>query len=392
MADPNILNNPAFYAYFNNMHVASPTPQVHYNNTTIPQNMGFTTWNTQQPGGFQNVGGSRQQNVVDLDDEEVPETQFHVGQNDVDPQKKKRSHKRKTPGEERLKTKPIPWTSNEEMSLSKAWLEITEDPRCSNYQKEKTYWSRIYNVFLKLEDQEDGYRDPDGIGAKWRKMRPLIQSFNQIYTRLSNSSVRQSGSDDAMLQANAQNEFRAEHKKAFPYLAIWQFLRTSSKFHIVIVFDPFKTRGQPSAKRSKTSSSNDHQSTGSDARYQINLNDTEEDLEEPHEEADAFQPPQRPVGRDRAKKAAQPSSSGVRIDYTETFEKVTNKLDGLLQTSQQRINLKKEHGDRKLKLKESRQKAIDLQILTSDTTNLTGAELALAEQMKQEIREKYNLC
>ncbi|XP_022033055.1 uncharacterized protein LOC110934175 [Helianthus annuus] len=288
---------------------------------TVPQNMGFATCNTQLPGGFQNVGGPSQQNAVDLDDEEVPETQFLVGQNAVEHEKKKRSHKRKTPGEERLKTKPIPWTSNEEMSLSKAWLEITEDPRCSNYQKEKTYWSRIYKVFRKLEDQEEGYRDAD-----------------------------------------------------------------------VIAFDPFKTRGQSSAKRSKTSSSTDHQSQGSDARSQINLNDIEEDLEEPHEEADAFEPPQRPVGRDRAKKAAQPSSSGVRIDYTETFEKVKNKLDGLLQTSQQRINLKKEHGDRKLKLKESRQKALDLQILTSDTTNLSGAELALAEQIKQEIREKSNLC
>ncbi|XP_021978654.1 glutathione S-transferase T3-like [Helianthus annuus] len=359
---------------------------------TIPQNMGFATWNTQQPGGFQNVGGSSQQNAVDLDDEEVPETQFHVGENVGEPQKKKRSHKRKPPGEECLKSKPIPWTSNEEMSLSKAWLEITEHPRYSNYQKEKTYWSRIYKVFLKLEDQQEGYRDADGIGSKWRKMRPLIQSFNQIYTRLNNSSVRQSGSDDAMLQANAQNEFRAEHRKAFPYLAIWQVLRKSSKFHIVIAFDPFKTRGQPSAKRSKTSSSNDNQSQGSDARCQINLNDIEEDLEEPHEEDNAFEPPQRPVGRDRAKKAAQPSSSGVRIDYTETFEKVTNKLDGLLQTSQQRLNLKKEHGDRKLKPKESRQKALDLQILTTDTTNLSGVELALAEQMKQEIREKYNLC
>ena len=237
----------------------------------------------------------------------------------------------------------------------------------------------------------DDYRDTEVISAKWRKMRPVIAAFNQIFTRVSNS--RQSGADDATLQTLAQEEYRGTYGggQAFKYLAIWQVLRLSSKFNIVIDLDTFAHLGQPSAKRSKTSSSAEQQSQGSDARCNINLNDIEEDAEEEPREVDPRQQLQRPIGRDRAKKAAQSSSSGGRVDYTDTIQQMTTRLDGLLQTNQERLNHKKEIAQKRLELKQSRQQQRDFQFLTTDTSHLTGPELAMALQMKQQIREKYNL-
>ena len=79
----------------------------------------------------------------ELDDEEVPETQFHVGDDGGQGRQKKRAHKRKPTGEARTKTPSIGWSANEEMNLAKAWLEVTEDPKAS-----KLYFNYIFLYVL----------------------------------------------------------------------------------------------------------------------------------------------------------------------------------------------------------------------------------------------------
>ena len=62
----------------------------------------------------------------------VPETQ-PTREDDGGVRRNKRSHKRKPTGEPRAKAAQIRWTSNEEMNLARAWLEITEDPKCGKF-------------------------------------------------------------------------------------------------------------------------------------------------------------------------------------------------------------------------------------------------------------------
>ncbi|KAL8237586.1 hypothetical protein R6Q59_018667 [Mikania micrantha] len=59
--------------------------------------------------------------------ETVPETQHQ----DVEsgPSQRKRAHRRKAPEEPREKPTQIPWSSEEQMALARAWLEMTEDPQ-----------------------------------------------------------------------------------------------------------------------------------------------------------------------------------------------------------------------------------------------------------------------
>jgi len=93
-------------------------------------------------------------------------------------------------------------------------------------------------------------------------MRPHIQNFNQIYTRRTNANNHQSGENDSDVVKSTLAEFHGIYGKPFGLLAIWEKIRHSSKFHYVTDFDARRTRGQPSAKRSKTSSSNEPQSQG----------------------------------------------------------------------------------------------------------------------------------
>nr|XP_043615957.1 glutathione S-transferase T3-like [Erigeron canadensis] len=248
---------------------------------------------------------------------------------------KKRSHKKKSPGEVRLRAPSIPWSREEGMALCAAWLSVTEDPEEANYQKEKTYWIRITDGLRTLLKKPKDYRDPEGIGAKWRGIRPFIQNFNAIYTRLTNSNNHQSGANDTDVIKRALAEFHGTYKTHFKYLDICEKIRWSSKFHYVTNTNVKTTRGEPTTKRSKTSSSNEPQSQGSDARFEFDLNNMTED-------ESAFL--ERPCGRDAAKKAAHGGSSSSSgkgkavARYSETFDNLSKKLDGLFEASRERIN------------------------------------------------------
>jgi hypothetical protein len=132
----------------------------------------------------------------------------------------------------------------------------------ANFQKERNYWKRICDKFLLLERKEEGYRSPDNLSSKWRKVRPHIANFNQMYNRRTNANNHQSGESDADVVKSVLAEFQGVYGKPFTFLRLWDKLRYSSKFHLVTDFDVKTTRGQPSAKRSKTTSSNEPQSQG----------------------------------------------------------------------------------------------------------------------------------
>ena len=263
----------------------------------------------------------------------------------------------------------------------------------ANYQLHKTYWRRITEKFHTILNKQP-YRDQDVVSSKWRKMRPVIQSFNQIFNRLSEKNNHQSGSSDADLQSMALAEHQGLGGPAFPFLREWTLLRRSSKFEEVMHQSVTKTRGEPTAKRSKTSSSADPESTGSDARINIDLNETDDDETE---EAPRYI---RPVGRDAAKKAARAgeSSSGL-APLQDEFEKLGTRIDGLLNIGKQRVELgkeklrlKKEKEEReKEREKRNKDKELqeDLEILNTDYSNLTGIQRHLAEQLKQRIMAKY---
>ena len=55
-----------------------------------------------------------------------------TGAGSSQPKKGRRVHRKKGPDEPKMKNKQLPWTPSEQMSLCKAWLEVTEDPLCGN--------------------------------------------------------------------------------------------------------------------------------------------------------------------------------------------------------------------------------------------------------------------
>ncbi|KAL8246168.1 hypothetical protein R6Q59_007384 [Mikania micrantha] len=126
---------------------------------------------------------------------------------------------------------------------------------------------------------------------------------------------------------------------------------------------------QPStSKRSKASSADSPGS--SDARVQINLNELDEE-----EEDDEIEDLTHPIGRDRAKadraRARRVSSPQPIPDYTKGMENLSQRIGDFNE------------------LKRERQRLVELQLLFTNTDQLTGIDREIAEREKEKIRNKY---
>nr|XP_043612988.1 uncharacterized protein LOC122584960 [Erigeron canadensis] len=230
------------------------------------------------------------------DVEEVQETQPEVSVSS--PQKEKRKHRKKETEAPKKIPSQVNWSEEESLALCRSWVDVSEDPKCANYQKARTFWLKIQEGYHKILKRPT-YRGIESLHGKWRKIRTSVTMFNGIITRLSGSGY-QSGSSQEDLISNAVSEYNAQFP-IFKFLKEWQCLRRSSKWEVIDSWEAMSSPGEPSSKRSKTTSeSSGQQSVGSSARVAFDLNDTYEG--EPQPQLSRLG---RPVGRDTAKKAGR---------------------------------------------------------------------------------------
>ncbi|KAJ0462978.1 hypothetical protein HanHA300_Chr14g0510101 [Helianthus annuus] len=101
----------------------------------VPPTFGFS-----QAGGWQ---PSQQQAEPDVN--VVQETQPEPV-----PEKSKRgrrSHKKKEANKPRRKNTYLNWTKEEEYTLARSWLEVSEDPEIANFQTGHVFWDRVRASF-----------------------------------------------------------------------------------------------------------------------------------------------------------------------------------------------------------------------------------------------------
>nr|KAJ0220437.1 hypothetical protein LSAT_V11C200089060 [Lactuca sativa] len=128
---------------------------------------------------------------------------------------------------------------------------------------------------------ESETRNADQITSKWRDIRLKCTQFGGIYNNLLN--IRKSGSNDFDVFKAAMEQFEktTPTRKAFPYMKPWLKLKDAPKWK----------------EQTEGTSNPDASSQQSDGRTHIDINDDLLDLEND-------QLLRRPVGRNKAKKAA----------------------------------------------------------------------------------------
>ncbi|KAD5961787.1 hypothetical protein E3N88_13260 [Mikania micrantha] len=149
-------------------------------------------------------------------DEVVPETLPVTNAGPSTQPKEKRRHRRKQAAD----TEPAvggssrieKWTTEEEFQLTKAWIDVSEDPIVGRNQKGPDFWSKIRNQFFQAMGRGE-YRTNDMLSSKWRDMNLKVRKFNGIYSQ--KWQTRRSGQSDAMIEREAEEQYREEFNTQF---------------------------------------------------------------------------------------------------------------------------------------------------------------------------------
>ncbi|KAJ9544840.1 hypothetical protein OSB04_024547 [Centaurea solstitialis] len=125
----------------------------------------------------------------------------------------------KNPTTGRSKCKP--WKADEEVELSKAWAETSEDPNIGNYQNGDAFWKTMKASFdIRM-----------GFGPDHRSVDAIM-----------------SENDTNVLQ-KARYRYREEVHKTFPHEHVWNILKDCPKFKPIEILGPSNVHAP---KRSKT--------------------------------------------------------------------------------------------------------------------------------------------
>ncbi|KAL8218710.1 hypothetical protein R6Q57_022083 [Mikania cordata] len=139
-------------------------------------------------------------------DEVVPETQATTNVGPSMQPKQRRRHRKKQVGD----TEPAvggssrleKWSTEEEFQLTKAWIDVSEDPIVG-----PDFWSKIRSQFFQAMGREE-YLTNDMISSKWRDMNQKVRRFNGIYSQ--KWQTRRSGQSDVMIELESEDQYQEE--------------------------------------------------------------------------------------------------------------------------------------------------------------------------------------
>nr|KAJ0217467.1 hypothetical protein LSAT_V11C300109410 [Lactuca sativa] len=239
----------------------------------------------------------------------------------------------------------VPWTKEEEEKLAEAWVVASKDPIIRDSQPYGSFWEKVRAIFYELMESET--RNADQITSKWRDIRLKCTEFGGIYNNLLN--IRKSGSNDFDVFKAAMDQFEktTPTRKAFPYMKPWLKLKDAPKW---------KEQTEGTSRSS----------------------DLEND-----------QPLRRPVGRNKAKKAASTSSNS---SVTDMFD---DKFDRYVQLQETKVKVMTRMEQKMIEAQTSFQEAqetlqtkTDMEILKMKADDLEGEDLKLFQAMKESVRAR----
>ncbi|XP_076906945.1 glutathione S-transferase T3-like [Bidens hawaiensis] len=119
------------------------------------------------------------------------------------------------------------WTPAEELALTRAWIDSSENSIKGDGQSNNVFWADVRAKFFQAMGCGD-YRNPDTISGKWTAMRTKLTYFNNIYNRLANNQNRKGGTNDFDVMKEAHKQYRAEKSLSFTMIEPWEALKESA--------------------------------------------------------------------------------------------------------------------------------------------------------------------
>lgn len=280
------------------------------------------------------------------------------------------------------------WEEREEIALAKAYISCSEDQERGNTQRSDSFWQNVLEHFQAQIQGTD--RTKHQINSKYKDMLNKVNKFNCIYNNKMN--MRASGRGDADVLQATHSEYRKLYRSSFSHTGAWEILKEHAKWETV------KEMGMHSphhsAKRSKTSGSNQFTNSPSDAHFSPQPIDLDEASPQPSSHS------RQRKGKNVAGSSSMPDgyqtivdkiSALANINEAEAQKKETlrAKKMAVLEKQEEELTRKSALLEQEIEaLKRSREQK-DLKFFLKSHDHLTGSKLALVLGKKQEIAEMY---
>ncbi|WOH01727.1 hypothetical protein DCAR_0521112 [Daucus carota subsp. sativus] len=119
------------------------------------------------------------------------------------------------------------FSTQEDMLLMSAWLNIDLNPVHENNQTQQPYWERIAAYFHEHK-QFDSDRHTNSLMHRWSSIQIAVGKFQEYYNQI--DATNQSGTTEQNRVCQALELYRSIHKSSFPFMHCWNELRYSPKF------------------------------------------------------------------------------------------------------------------------------------------------------------------
>lgn len=117
------------------------------------------------------------------------------------------------------------FSAEEERSLCRSFLVVSQDPICGNGQRNSSFWDRITSHFNQNKPRTNPVRPSRSLETKWGHIKHDVAKFCGAYKQV--FDCRESGTSLDDVVEKALQFYRDRHPKqqAFAYLHCWQVLK-----------------------------------------------------------------------------------------------------------------------------------------------------------------------
>ena len=146
------------------------------------------------------------------------------------------------------------YTGVECLALSKAFMNISEDPIANTGQRAATFWDRIKDESHRLAPSDCPRRTPRSLQTKWSEISCDVSKFIGFHRSIVDANP--TGVTEEDIIQRALDIFKTTLNKKFPYLECFHYLKSFPKFSTVrssqvISLDSDDVEEEPAAKRQR---------------------------------------------------------------------------------------------------------------------------------------------
>ena len=123
-----------------------------------------------------------------------------------------------------------PWSSEEEIALCKAWINVYEHIIEGNAKKAQGFWTKVLTYFE--NEMKESKKRNDLVLCKWKNsLRPKVTQFRAVYDTV--KGRHQSGASETIIYDQVVKEYRVIYRSPFTLTECWRILKDHRKWKMV---------------------------------------------------------------------------------------------------------------------------------------------------------------